>query len=70
MVIAGAFLLSGYMFGYSNFKNIWIVSVVSITSILFTEPVLAYVIFQELPTKGALIGLIFGMIGFIFALFY
>jgi len=67
--IAAGFLVSGYMFGYKTFKNIWIVSVVSITSILIIEPILAYTIFQQLPTKGALIGLGFGILGFVSALF-
>ncbi|MFA6306855.1 MAG: hypothetical protein WCV70_02635 [Patescibacteria group bacterium] len=67
--IGGAILLSGYIMGYRGFKNIWIVSAVSVTSILVIEPVLNYLIFQQLPTKGALIGLILGIIGFISALF-
>jgi hypothetical protein len=66
---ASTLLLLGYMFGYSHFKNIWIVSAVSITSILIIEPIIAFAVFREIPTKGALIGLIFGFLGFIFALF-
>lgn len=64
-VFGGMLLISGYMMGFSSFKNIWIVSVISITSILISEPTLAYVIFHQLPTKGAAIGLIFGILGFI-----
>lgn len=64
-ILATPFLLYGYMLGYSVFKNIWVVSVISITSILIIEPVLAYSIFKELPSKGALLGLIFGALGFI-----
>ncbi len=67
--IGGSILLSGYIIGYRGFKNIWIVSAVSVTSILVIEPILNYLIFQQLPTKGAFIGLIFGAIGFISALF-
>jgi hypothetical protein len=62
-------LLVGYMLGYRGFRNIWIVSAISITGILIIEPSLNYTIFHQLPTKGALIGLILGAIGFVAALF-
>ena len=70
LTLTGALLLIGYMLGIKAFSNIWIVSVISITSILILEPTLAYAIFRQSPTKGALIGLIFGIIGFAFTLFY
>jgi hypothetical protein len=60
---AGALLIGGYILGYSAFKNIWIVSVLSMTSILVTEPFISYAIFHQLPTKGAWLGLGFGVIG-------
>lgn len=69
MTVAGGFLVLGYMLGYKAFQNIWIVSAISVTSILIIEPILAYVIFHELPTKGALIGLILGGVGFATTLF-
>jgi cellulose synthase/poly-beta-1,6-N-acetylglucosamine synthase-like glycosyltransferase len=68
-IVGGGFLILGYMFGINNFKNIWIVSVISITSILIIEPVLAYAIFHQLPTRGAALGFIFGILGFVLALF-
>lgn len=40
ITIAGALLIAGYMLGYKSFKNIWIVSALSITSILLMEPLL------------------------------
>ena len=70
IIIAGIFLIAGYMFGFKSFKNIWIVSVASITSILIMEPILAYTIFHQLPTKGALIGLILGALGFLSTIIY
>ncbi len=69
MVLGGTLLITGYFTGFGAFKNIWIVSVISITSILIIEPVLAYTIFHQLPTKGAAIGLAFGILGFISAMF-
>jgi uncharacterized membrane protein len=42
IAVAGGLLVAGYMLGLGTFKNIWIVSVISITSILIVEPILAY----------------------------
>ncbi|MDP3770076.1 MAG: hypothetical protein U1A25_03430 [Candidatus Sungbacteria bacterium] len=70
MIIAGALLITGYIFGYRAFKNIWIVSAVSITSILIIEPILAWVVFQQVPTTGALIGFILGAIGLFASLYF
>jgi hypothetical protein len=69
IIIAGFFLLTGYIMGLAAFKNIWVVSAISISSILIFEPALDYLITGQLPTRGALIGLIFGMLGIISALF-
>lgn len=70
IVAGGGLLLAGYILGFKSFQNIWIVSAISITSILVIEPLLDYTLFQQLPTKGALIGLILGVIGFIVTLIY
>jgi hypothetical protein len=64
IALAGALLIAGYMYGYRSFKNIWIVSAVSITSILIMEPLIGFIVFQQLPTRGAVLGLIFGALGF------
>lgn len=61
-------LLCGYMFGLAAFKNIWIVTVISITSILLAEPILTYTVTHQMPTKGAVAGLILGLIGLIITL--
>jgi drug/metabolite transporter (DMT)-like permease len=63
MTLAGAALLGGYMIGYKSFENIWIVVAVSIGSILIVEPIVAYAMFKEIPTKGAIIGLVLGVAG-------
>jgi len=65
MIVGCVMLLFGYILGVRIFNSIWIVSVISITSILVAEPVLNYVLFQTLPTRGPLIGLILGILGFI-----
>ncbi len=63
MALAGLLLISGYMFGLRYLNNIWVVGVVSIASIIIMEPLITYLIFHQFPSKGALIGLIFGVIG-------
>lgn len=66
MVFFGcSFLLLGYSVGFSVSKNIWIVTASSIAAILIVEPALAYMFFQQLPEKGALLGLILGATGLV-----
>jgi hypothetical protein len=62
---ATPFLLYGYIIGYSNFQSIWVVTIISTTFLLIFEPILAYTIFKEIPSKGAIIGFIFGVFGFL-----
>lgn len=69
MIVGGCFLVLGYILGLRFFQNIWIVSVVSITSILIMEPMIIYSIFHQLPSRGTLIGFILGVLGFCSALF-
>ncbi len=68
-VLGAACLISGYILGYRAFQNIWIVSVISVTSILLVEPTLSYLIFHQFPTRGAWIGLACGVMGLGTALF-
>ena len=69
IAISGALLISGYFIGILAFKNIWIVSVISILSILIVEPILAYAIFRQFPTVGAIIGFVLGSIGLMVTIF-
>ena len=69
IVLGGAMLIVGYMLGYLHFKNIWIIAAVSIGSLLVAEPVLAFALFRETPTTGAVIGLTLGALGTLAALF-
>lgn len=68
-IIAGGFLLLGYMLGLNAFKNIYVVSVISITCVLIVEPSIGWIAFHQLPTTGAIIGFIFGVLGFLAAIF-
>lgn len=70
MAAGGALLVAGYTLGYKAFQNIWVVSAISITSILLIEPILAYGFFRQMPTYGALAGLLLGAAGFCLALFW
>ena len=69
MALAGMLLIAGYMFGLKYLNNIWVVGVISIASIVVMEPIITYLLFHELPSKGALIGLILGIAGLLSALF-
>ena len=64
-VIGAGLLVYGYVWGYQAFKNIWIVTALSVAGILIVEPLIAWFLFQEIPTKGALIGFILGVLGLI-----
>jgi hypothetical protein len=69
MALAGLLLIAGYMFGLKYLNNIWVVGVVSIASIIIMEPIITYALFHELPSRGAFLGLILGMLGLFSALF-
>jgi hypothetical protein len=69
VVVAGLFLIAGYMFGVKYLHSIWIVGAISIASIVVVEPLITYIIFQELPTKGPFIGLVLGVIAILSAIF-
>jgi hypothetical protein len=69
MLLGSVLLVAGYMLGLKNFKNIWAVSAISITSILIAEPIINFTITHQSPTRGAFIGLILGVLGFVAALF-
>lgn len=68
-VIGILLLIYGYTFGYLYLKNIWIVTAISIAGILLVEPFVAWLLFHEAPTLGAVIALVLGIIGIFTALF-
>jgi hypothetical protein len=63
MCFAGLCLLGAYWLGYRAVGDIWVVTVVSITSGLLLEPVVIWALFQEMPGRGALIGFCLGALG-------
>src|SRR5690348_16293060 len=51
--VGGLLLVAGYILGYSKFQNIWIVTAISIGSIVIFEPILAAILFRQVPTLGS-----------------
>src|SRR3989344_7611846 len=64
-VVGVALLVYGYTWGYQAFKNIWIVTALSVAGILIVEPLIAWFLFREIPTTGALIGFALGVVGLV-----
>ena len=70
ITLGGAALVGGYMLGLAAFKNIWVITVASITSILIVEPFMGWIFFHQVPTIGPLIGFVLGMIGFVVSILF
>ena len=68
VVVGGLCLLLGYGLGYRYLKGLWLVYIVSITSILIIEPIVIYLLTGESPNLGARIGFACGVMGFVSAL--
>jgi hypothetical protein len=66
--IVGTFLLiTGYALGLKTYQNIWIVSAVSIGSLLIIEPIFNFLYIGDWPTLGAGIGFALGVLGILAA---
>lgn len=70
VILSGGLLIFAYMWGFRSFENIWIIVVISLASILVIEPTLAWAFFHQLPTTGALIGFILGVLGAIISVLF
>lgn len=67
--IVGAILLViGYALGLKSFQNIWIVSAISIGSLLIVEPLFNYFYIGHVPTLGSGIGFVLGVLGILASL--
>lgn len=69
MTLAGFFLILGYLLGMKYIGDIWVIAAVSIAGIVVVEPPLIYFIFREIPSTGAIVGLILGVLAIFAALF-
>lgn len=61
--IAGICLVLAYWTGYRALGDIWLVSVLSIVLLLLMEPLIIWLMFAELPKRGAALGFLFGALG-------
>lgn len=61
--VGGILLVCGYALGYMYLKSIWIIVAISVGAILAVEPILALLLFRDVPTAGSLIGLVVGALG-------
>lgn len=67
--VAGLIIIAGYYYGYKFSKNIWLVTATSISASLIVEPLISWFVFHELPNRGAIFGLIFGILGIFSTIF-
>lgn len=61
--IAGVSLVVAYWLGYQATGNIWVTTVASLTMLLILEPIVIYVMLEEIPGRGAILGFILGAVG-------
>jgi hypothetical protein len=69
MCFAGLCLLGAYWLGYVAVGDIWLITVVSVTSLLLLEPLVIWALFHEAPGRGALIGFCLAALGMLSAVF-
>jgi hypothetical protein len=49
--------------GYQATGNIWVITVASLTLLLVLEPIVIYMMLEEIPRRGAILGFILGTAG-------
>jgi len=70
MIISGFLLVVGYLVGFKAYQNLWVITVISLTTLLIAEPFIIVVFFHQTPTIGAIIGFVLGIIGLVASIFY
>ena len=70
MCISGLLLVLGYILGFKAFGNLWVITVVSLTTLLIVEPLILVIFLHQTPAVGSFVGLILGVIGLLFSIFY
>ncbi len=66
--LSGLALVAGYMLGYRAFASIWVITVISVSSLLIIEVALCCLMFNESPSLGSKLGLACGALGFLLSL--
>jgi hypothetical protein len=69
LLIGALLLVSGYMLVLKYFQNIWIVTAISFGLILVLEPLFNFFYIGQAPTLGSGLGVVFGTLGILSALF-
>ena len=65
ITIGGLCLVLSYWMGYRGTGNIWIVTVASLTLLLILEPIIIFIMFRQIPARGAAVGFVLGALGLI-----
>lgn len=60
-IISFFLLLLGYIYGFRAYQRIWVITIVSWSSIVLVEPVLNYFLFHELPSGNTLLAAILAL---------
>lgn len=70
LCVGALLLVIAYMIGFRYFANIWIVSAISLGTILVVEPLFNLLYIGQTPTTGASIGLLLGILGILSSIFF
>ena len=62
------FITIGYIYGFRYFNKIWVVTIISWSSIIMIEPILNYFLFKELPSGKILISAILAILAIIISI--
>ncbi len=62
-IVGVVILLVCYYYGYKNMKSIWQVSIFYVCTIAVMQPVVAYLVLENIPTVKQTAGFLFGVVG-------
>lgn len=62
-IVGVIILLVCYYYGYKNMKSIWQVSIFYVCTIAVMQPLVAYLILENIPTIKQSAGFLFGVVG-------
>lgn len=68
-LLGGLIILTGYFYGITILKNIWLVTITSWTGVVIAEVLFASVVFKSWPSGQVLIGFLLVLTGFTLANF-
>lgn len=68
-IISFVLLLFGYIYGFRSYQKIWVVTIVSWSSIVLIEPFLNYILFHQAPSGNTLIAGAFALLAIFISIF-